>query len=79
MINCNLLKPSFIWNFHKKGDTLKYAYMIKTSEMFSFLLLTNSSVTIGLSFLLLIILAIMSSKTIYILRFFPRLHSAKFL
>ena len=36
-------------------DTLKYHCVIKTVEMFNFLPLINSSVTIGLIFLLLII------------------------
>ena len=55
--------------------TLKCDCVIKTIEMFNFLSLINNSVTIGFSFLLLIILAIISSKTINTLRFFPRLYS----
>ena len=38
--------------------------MIKTIEMFSFLHLVNSSVIIGLSFLLLMVSVIISSKAI---------------
>ena len=48
--------------------TLKYDYAIKTREMFIFLRLIIKSVTIEFSFLLLIISAIISSKTISILR-----------
>ena len=44
-------------------------YVIKTREMFSFLPLINNSVTIELNFLILSISAIISSKTINILRF----------
>ena len=40
--------------------------------MFNFLSLINNSVTIGFSYLLLIISAIISPKTINTLRFFPR-------
>ena len=47
--------------------------------MFSFLPVTNSSVTIGLSFLLLNISAIMSSKTINILHLLCGLHSSNLL
>ena len=42
--------------------TLKYDCVIKTIEVFNFLSLINNSVTIGFSFLLLIIPAIISSK-----------------
>ena len=67
-----MFKFSFIWNFHKKCvalsltslDTLKYDCVIKTIEMFNFLPLINNSVIIEVSFLLLIISAIISSKTI---------------
>ena len=44
--------------------TLKYECVIKTIEIFNFLPLINNSVTIEFSFLLLIISAIISSKTI---------------
>ena len=80
MIYSNLLKLSFVWNFHNKKvcriylkslGTLKYDWVIKTIEILSFLPLINNSVTTGLSLLLLIISAIMSSNTIIILRFFP--------
>ena len=47
--------------------TLKLDFMIKTREMFSFPALTNNSVTIELSFLLLRISAIVSSKTMFYL------------
>ena len=43
--------------------------VIKKIEMFNFPSLINNSVTTGLSFLLLIISAIISSKTINILHF----------
>ena len=79
MIYCNLLKFSFVWNFHNKKcvllrltslGTLKYDCVIKTIKMFNFLPSIDSSVTIGFSILLLIISAIMSSKTINTSRFF---------
>ena len=44
--------------------SLKYDYVLKTIEMFNFLPLINNSIATGFSFLLLIILAIISSKTI---------------
>ena len=66
MIKCNLAKLPFIWNFHNKvlcrissnifGKAKKDS-VIKTREMFSFLLLIKNSVTIGLIFLLLSISA----------------------
>ena len=59
--------------------TLKYDCVTKTRKMLTFLPLMNSSVTIGLSFLLLIISAIISSKIIDTLRFFPGLYSSIFL
>ena len=59
--------------------TLKYYCVIKIIEILSFLLLANSSVTIELSFLLLIIIAIISSKTVNTLYFFPGLYSSIFL
>ena len=43
-------------------SSLKYDCVIKTIEMFNFLPLINNSVTTGLSFLLLIISSIISSK-----------------
>ena len=74
MIKCDLRKLSFVENFHEKKrfvhfiltsfDTLKQNCMIKTVETFNFLHLINISVTISLTFLLLIISAIISSKTI---------------
>ena len=84
MIYCNLLKLTFIWNFHNKKSvvssltsfgTLKYDGVIKRIRILIFLLLKNSSVTTGWSFLLLIISAIISSKTINTLHFFPGLYS----
>ena len=48
--------------------TLRYDYVIKTKEMFSFLPVINNSIIIEFSFLLLMISAIISSKTINILR-----------
>ena len=59
--------------------TLKYAYVINTIEIFKFLAVINSYVTTGLSFLLLIISAIISSKAINLSRFLPRLYSSIFL
>ena len=59
MIYCNLLKLSFILDFHNKKcvelslasfGSLKYDCVIKASEMLKFLTLINSSVTIRLSF-----------------------------
>ena len=47
--------------------TLNYDFVIKTIKKFSFLPLRNKSVTFEFSFLLLIISAIISSKTINIL------------
>ena len=58
---------------------LKYDCVIKTIEIFNFLPLINNSVTTGLSFLLLIISAIISSKTINTLHLFPRFYSSIFL
>ena len=49
--------------------TLNHDCVIKTIEVLSFLPLINNSVTTGLSFLLLIISAIISLKTINTLRF----------
>ena len=75
MVQRNLMKFSFISNFHGKKwvefsptsfGTLKYDYVIKAREMFNFLPLINNSVTIDFSFLLSIISAIISSKTINI-------------
>ena len=57
---------------------LEYYCAIKTIEMFNFLPLIKNSVTTGFSFLLLIISAITSSKTI-ILRFLPILYFSIFL
>ena len=59
--------------------TLKYDCVIKTREMFNFLPLINNSVTTEFSFLLLIISAIRSSKTINILRSLSALYSSIFL
>ena len=50
--------------------TLKYDCIIKIIEMFNFLPPINNSVTTGFSFLLIIIPAIISSKTISILHFY---------
>ena len=59
--------------------TLKYDCVINTIETFNVLPLINNSVTTGVSFLLLIISANVSSKTINTLRFLPRLYSLIFL
>ena len=64
MISCNLLELSFNWNFNNKGvnrpcptsfGAVKYNFVIKIIKMFNFLPLINSSFTIELSLLLLII------------------------
>ena len=59
--------------------TLKYDCARKVREIFSFLLLINSSVTTGFSFCYLIMSVIISSKTINTLRFFLGLYSSIFL
>ena len=59
--------------------SLKYDYDIKTIEMFNLLPLINNALTIGFSFLLLIISAIISSKQLIFYVFFPKLYSAIFL
>ena len=53
--------------------------MIKTRMIFDFLPLINNSVTIGLSFLLLSISDIISSKTINIFRFSFGFYSSIFI
>ena len=87
MIYCNLLKLSLIRNFYNKKcvvlslasfGTLKYDCVIKTIEMLIFLPPVNSLVTTELSFLLLIISAIISSKTINTLFLFLGLYSSIF-
>ena len=79
MIFCNLLKFSSFLIFITQTfaefsltsfGTLKYDCVIKTTEMFNFLPLINSSVTTGLIILLLIISAIISLKNINIYIFF---------
>ena len=65
--------------FYLEFGSLKYDCAIKTSEIFSFRPLMNRSVTTELCFLLLIISAIISLKTINTLSFFPRFHSLIFL
>ena len=73
MVYRNLQKKCIEFSLTSFG-ILKYDCEVKTSEMLSFLPVINSSVTIELSFVLLIIPAIMSSKTA--LRFFPALYSS---
>ena len=58
--------------------TLKHNWVIKTREMFNFLPLINNSVTVEFSFLLLIMSAIVSSKTINIFRSLSALYSSIF-
>ena len=73
MIKCNLLKFSFVLEHRIQSNIFwlcKIRFCNKISQMFSFLPLTNNSVTIGLRFLLLSISAIISSRTINDLRFF---------
>ena len=83
MIQCSLLKFCFFWNFQNKKcvefsltsfGTLKYDCVINAIEVFNFLPLINNLVTIEFRFLLLIGSAIISSKTINILRFIPILY-----
>ena len=73
MFYCNLLKLPSIWNFIIKKfavlhlasfGSLKYDCIIKATKILIFLPLINGSVTLGLSFLLLIISVIVSSKAI---------------
>ena len=87
MISCNLIKLSFVWSFHKErcvefsltcSGTLKYSYRTKTVGIFNFVSLINNSVTTGFIFFILIISAIISSKTTNTLRFLPRLYSSNF-
>ena len=59
--------------------TLKYDCVMKTIEYFNFLPLINKSVTTGFNFLLIMISAIKSSKTINTLRFLPILCYSIFL
>ena len=59
--------------------TLKNDRVIKTREIFNFLPVINSSATIWFSFLLLIISAIISSKSINTLFSSPRLYLLIFL
>ena len=58
--------------------TLKYDWLIKTRQIFNFLPLINNSVTIEFNFLFLIISAIISSKTINVLRSLFMLYSSIF-
>ena len=60
-------------------STLRYDCVIKTKEILDFLPLVNSSVTILCSFVLLIISATISSKTINTLSLSPGLYSSIFL
>ena len=57
----------------------KSACVKKKKEMLSFLPMSNNSVTTGLGFLLLSILAITLSKTIKLLRFLIGLYYSVFL
>ena len=83
MVKANLLKVSFVWNFPTKIVHRILSNILwlsnKTREMFSFIYVTNNSVTTGLSFLLLSISAIISWKIINILRFLFKLYSSIFL
>ena len=58
MFKCNLLKLSFVWNFHNEIVCWIFCNseincVIKTREIFNFLPLINNPATIELSFLLL--------------------------
>ena len=79
MMKCNLFKLLLLWNFIIKWcvkfiliflDTAKQDFVIKTREMFSFLLLINNVVTTRLSLLLLSISAIISSKRLMFYTFY---------
>ena len=61
-----IIKKCVVFSLTSFG-TLKYDCVIKTRQIFNFLPLMNNYVTIEFSFLLLIISAIISSKTISIL------------
>ena len=65
----DLIKKCVVFSLTSVG-TLKYHYIIKTIEMFDFQLLINSSVTIGCSFLMPIISAIISKTIIKLLILF---------
>ena len=79
MNNCNLLKFFFVWNIHDKAMSRIYSNIFgtvqlrlcdKNKRIAQFVLpLINTSVTVGLGFLLLIISAIISSNTINYFRF----------
>ena len=64
-----MIKKCVEFNLTSFG-TLKYDWVIKAIEILSFLPLTNNSVTTEFNFLLLIISAVISSKSINTLRFF---------
>ena len=64
-----LIKKWVVFSLTSFG-TLKYDYVIKTREIFNFQFLINNSAIIEFSFLLLIIYAIISSKTINTLFFY---------
>ena len=73
MIKCIFLKLSFLWNFHNKivwkfslaiFGRAKKDCVTETRETFSFVLVINNAVTIGLSSLFLSISAIILSSTI---------------
>ena len=70
-----IMKKSIEFNVTSFGN-LKDDCIIKAREMFNFLILINSSVTIEFIFLLLIVSAIISSKTINVLRFSSGLYSS---
>ena len=78
VINCNLLKISFIWNFHNKkcaefNQTFfgkpKFGGLIKNN--ISFLPQRNESAAVGSSLLLLSASAVISSNAITDQRFLP--------
>ena len=73
-----MIKKCVVFSLTSFG-TLKYDCVIKAIEILSSLLLINSSVTIWSSFSLLIISALILSKTTNTLYFSPRLHSSIFL
>ena len=64
-----IMKECVVFSLTSFG-TLKYDCVIKAIEMLNFLPLINNSATIGVNVLILIISAIISSKTVNTLSFF---------
>ena len=64
-----IMKECVVFSLTSFG-TLKYDCVIKAIEMLNFLPLINNSATIGVNVLILIMSAIISSKTVNTLPFF---------